>query len=221
MRQTVAASSYYVAVGRCGYVPPEELRLRLTHHERDSDKYHAVRAMLNDLLKLADHYLTWRRRECLASFETAEKKLHHCHGTGQYLGALRHSCQTPKTIPVVFHNGGGYDFHFLLRYIATMGSPVSRAPREELGEDSDNDGTESEASEPEMAKAAPNVFPTSLASMIDDLRACTHKQLPELFPLMASLHPELQLRTQTTRLPFTSSPTSRPTRTCGPPSWAG
>ena len=30
------------------------------------------------------------------------------------------------------------------------------------------------------------------ASMIDDLRACTHKQLPELFPLMASLHPELQ-----------------------------
>ena len=34
-------------------------------------------------------------------------------------------------------------------------------------------------------------------SMIDDLRACTHKQLPELFPLMASLHPELQLRTPT------------------------
>ena len=276
-RQTVAASSCYVAVGRCGYVPPEELRLRLTHHERDSDKYHAVRAMLDDLLKLADHYLTWRRRtrpvsmtrreelehraathcrECLASFETAEKKLHHCHGTGQYLGALCHSCniaaQTPKTIPVVFHNGGGYDFHFLLRYITTMGSPVSRAPREELGEDSDDEGSESEASEPErrMAKAAPkpkakaapkpltgwcalhkqgdyshlclrvlcksgekclqmswgplrfvdsmNVFPTSLASMIDDLRACTHKQLPELFPLMASLHPELQLRTRRT-----------------------
>ena len=43
-RQTVAASSCYVAVGRC-YAPPEELRLRL------SDKYHAVRAMLNDLLK--------------------------------------------------------------------------------------------------------------------------------------------------------------------------
>ena len=53
--------------------------------------------------------------------------------------------QTPKTIPVVFHNGGGYDFHFLLRYIATMGSPVCRAPREELGKDSDNEGTESKA----------------------------------------------------------------------------
>ena len=79
--------------------------------------------------------------------------------------SLCHSCniaaQTPKTIPVVFHNGGGYDFHFLLRYIATMGSPVSRAPREELGKDSDNEGTESEAEGSEverpmpMAKAAP------------------------------------------------------------------
>ena len=40
------------------------------------------------------------------------------------------------------------------------------------------------------------IAPTSLASMIDDFRACTHK-LPELFPLMASLHPELQLHTLT------------------------
>ena len=40
------------------------------------------------------------------------------------------------------------------------------------------------------------------ASMIDDLRACTHKQLPELFPLMASLHPELQLRTLTDSPPL-------------------
>ena len=163
-RQTVAASSCYVAVGR------------------DSDKYHAVRATLDDLLKLADHYLSWRRRtrpvsmtrreelehraathcrECLASFETAEKKLHHCHGTGQYLGALRHSCniaaQTPKTIPAVFHNGGGYDFHFLLRYIATMGSPVSRAPREELGEDRDDEGSESEAEGSEPERPMPHV----------------------------------------------------------------
>ena len=145
-----------------------------------------------------------------------------------------------------------------------MGSPVSRAPREELGEDSDNDATESKAegeeegsdstSERPMAKAAPkpkaapkakaapkplsgwcalqaaikqgdyshlclrvlcklggkclqmswgplrfvdsmNVFPTSLASMIDDLR----------FPLMASLHPELQQRT-----PTDSPPQRRP-----------
>ena len=168
-RQTVAASSCYVAVGRCGYVPTEELRLNLTHHERDSDKYHAVRAMLNWRRRTRPVSMTRREelehraathcRECLASFETAEKKLHHCHGTGQYLGALCHSCniaaQTPKTIPVVFHNGGGYDFRFLLRYIATMGSPVSRAPREELGEDSDNDGTESDEEGSESERPMP------------------------------------------------------------------
>ena len=75
------------------------------------------------------------------------------------------AAQTPKTIPVIFHNGGSYDFHFLLRYIATMGSPVCRAPRKELGEDSDNDGAESKAEGDQegskserpmpMAKAAP------------------------------------------------------------------
>ena len=126
-----------------------------------------------------EHRAATHCRECLASFETTEKKLHHCHSTGQYLGALCHSAQTPKTIPVVFHNGGGYDFHFLLRYIATMGSPVSRAPREELGEDSDNEGSESEAegsgSEPErpMPKAAPKPKAKAAPKPLTGCRATT------------------------------------------------
>ena len=45
-----------------------------------------------------------------------------------------------------------------------------------------------------------NVFPTSLASMIDDVRACTHKQLPKLFPLMASLYPNQAAAAHTDRL---------------------
>ena len=45
-RQTVAASSCCVAVGRCGYVPPEEAHApRAGQH-----KYNAVRTMLNNLL---------------------------------------------------------------------------------------------------------------------------------------------------------------------------
>ena len=38
------------------------------------------------------------------------------------------SAQTPKTIRVVFHNGR-LRLHFLLRYIATMGSPAGRVAR--------------------------------------------------------------------------------------------
>ena len=264
--------------------PHSAMRLRATRGaeaeahapQRDSDKYHAVRAMLNDLLKLADHYLTWRRRpvsmtrreelehraathcrECLTSFETAEKKLHHCHGTGQYLGALCHSCniaaQTPKTIPVVFHNGGGYDFHFLLRYIDGLSCQQGAARRARRGQrrrghrergrrkrareaHAHGQGRAKGQGQGQGRAKAPHRLvraikqgdyshlclrvlyksgekclqmswgPTSsLASMIDDLRACTHKQLPELFPLMASLHPELQLRT-----PTDSPPQRRP-----------
>ena len=275
-RQTTVASSCYVAVGRCGE-PPEELRLRLARHERGSGKFHVVRTMLDDLLKLAAHYLQWRQRclparftleeelaherarhcrECLRSFAAVAKKLHHCHGTGRYLGALCHSCniaaQTPKSVPVVFHNGGGYDFHFLLRYIASRGSPVRRVRQDEeesSGSDSDSDSSDSDSSSEDAAQPkakakakakaralggwhaaqaalqqgdyshlrlsvlsksgekclqlcwgplrfvdSMNVFPTSLANMIDDLRACAagHRSLPELFPLMASHHPELR-----------------------------
>ena len=174
------ASSCYVAVGRCGYEPPKELRLRLARHERGSGKFHVVRTMLDDRLKLAAHYLQWRQRclparltleeelaherarhcrECLRSFAAVAKKLHHCHGAGRYLGALCHSCniaaQTPKSVPVVFHNGGGYDFHFLLRYIAFRGSPVRRVRQDEeesSGSDSDSDSSDSDAAQPK-AKA--------------------------------------------------------------------
>ena len=134
-------------------MPPEELRLRLTHHERDSDKYHAVRAMLNNLLKLADHShletpnsagqhdpVGGAGAQSRHSLQEVPRVLLHRHGAGQCLGALCHSCniaaQTPKTIPVVFRNGGGYDFHFL------------------LGEDSDNEHQEQGRRKRQQAREA-------------------------------------------------------------------
>ena len=40
----------------------------------------------------------------------------HCHYTGKYRGAAHNICnlryKVPKEIPVVFHNGSTYDYHY-------------------------------------------------------------------------------------------------------------
>ena len=42
----------------------------------------------------------------------------HCHCTGKYRGAAHDICnlryKTPKEIPVKFHNGSTYDYHFIV-----------------------------------------------------------------------------------------------------------
>ena len=46
----------------------------------------------------------------------------HCHFTGKYRGAAHCICnlryKTPKEIPVVFHNGSTYDYHFIIKELA-------------------------------------------------------------------------------------------------------
>ena len=48
-------------------------------------------------------------------------KSDHCHYTGKY-GAAHSICnlryKTPKEIPVVFHNGSTYDYHFIIKQLA-------------------------------------------------------------------------------------------------------
>ena len=46
----------------------------------------------------------------------------HCHNTGEYRGAA-HSicnlkCRVPKKVPLVFHNGSNYDYHFIIKELA-------------------------------------------------------------------------------------------------------
>ena len=46
----------------------------------------------------------------------------HCHHTGEYRGAM-HSISNlkysvPKKIPIVFHNGSNYDYHFIIKELA-------------------------------------------------------------------------------------------------------
>ena len=60
---------------------------------------------------------------CKKEFDTIDKKHHevrdHCHYTGKYRGTAHNICnlryKVPKEIPVVFHNGSTYDYHFIIK----------------------------------------------------------------------------------------------------------
>ena len=62
---------------------------------------------------------------CKKRFSTDDnnKKYHkvrdHCNYTGKYRGAAHDICnlryKIPKEIPVVFHNGSTYDYHFIIK----------------------------------------------------------------------------------------------------------
>ena len=46
----------------------------------------------------------------------------HCHYTGKYRGAAYKICNlmynTPRKIPVLFHSGSSYDYHFIIKGLA-------------------------------------------------------------------------------------------------------
>ena len=60
---------------------------------------------------------------CEKEFDTIDKKNYkvrdHCHYTGKYRGAAHNVCnliyKVPKEVPVVFHNGSTYDYHFIIK----------------------------------------------------------------------------------------------------------
>ena len=60
---------------------------------------------------------------CKKEFDKSDKKHHkvrdHCHYTGKYRGAAHNICnlryKVPKEIPIGFHNGSTYDYHFIIK----------------------------------------------------------------------------------------------------------
>ena len=60
---------------------------------------------------------------CKKEFDISNKKYHkvrdHCHYSGKYRGAAYNICnlryKVPKEIPIVFHNGSTYDYHFIIK----------------------------------------------------------------------------------------------------------
>ena len=55
-------------------------------------------------------------------FKQMQKVRDHCHYTGKYRGAAHSICnlryKIPKEIPVVFHNGSTYYYHFIIKQLA-------------------------------------------------------------------------------------------------------
>ena len=60
---------------------------------------------------------------CKKEFSNNEKNnykvMDHCHYTGKYRGAAHNicnlRCKVSKEIPIVFHNGSIYDYHFIIK----------------------------------------------------------------------------------------------------------
>ena len=77
----------------------------LTHEENDSYKNQKV-------CYICKHRFT----------NDNEKVRDHCHFTGKYRGAAHNNCnmnyKVSKEIPVVFHNGSKYDYHFIIIELA-------------------------------------------------------------------------------------------------------
>ena len=55
-------------------------------------------------------------------FGKMQKVRDYCHYTGKYRGAAHSNCnlnyKIPNEIPVVFHNGTTYDYHFIIKQLA-------------------------------------------------------------------------------------------------------
>ena len=52
-------------------------------------------------------------------FKLYDKVRGHCHYTEKFRGAAHSICnlkyKAPKEIPVIFHNGSTYDYHFIIK----------------------------------------------------------------------------------------------------------
>ena len=75
--------------------------------------------------------------ECFACGEElgSDKVRDHCHYTGKYRGALHLKCslrlRKTRTIPVLFHNLSGYDFHLFVKRLADSSGRVECIPENE------------------------------------------------------------------------------------------
>ena len=120
------------------------------------------------------------------AFKLYHKVRDHCHYTGKFRGAAHSICnlryKTPKEIPVVFHNGSTYDYHFIINKLAKE----FYGQLECLGENTEKYITFSVPIKKELAKTITyklkfigsfRLMSTSLSSLADNLSEIYSKKL--------------------------------------------
>ena len=86
----------------------------LTKEQQDSYQIAKICYICKE--KLENKYLKYKKYR---------KVRDHCHYTGEYRGAAHSiACNSkysvPKIIPIVFHNGSNYDYHFIIKKLAEL-----------------------------------------------------------------------------------------------------
>ena len=244
--QHTVASAAFLAVCHNGYQVSEEDRCYLTVAEAGDHKFAVVERFLRKALMVAQDYVEWKKttnvmpipsteqwerhqqathcQRCNVSFiENHSKRMkvcHHRHGTGQYIEAVCASCnkgiRQPFCVPLVMHNGGNYDFKFLLRAISAL-----RGGNTETTAVPDGDELIHEAQDVgeavDFAKLkftvlfksgekmlqfqlgnllftdSVNFYKQSLGDLMDELKkSAQNGDLASIFPNIAAVHPDLQ-----------------------------
>ena len=155
--QNRVAAVGYAAVGMCGYNPPDSHRLCMIHAQEGEHECAVVVKFLVAMIDLSKDFKDWRTnrqmelvwkpgeqeshdraavcRECSRTFRAGSagrgKVAHQLHGSGAFAGSLCQDCNkaahNPTSICICFHNGGRYDFHFVLRAFAKFKAEARKA----------------------------------------------------------------------------------------------
>ena len=135
------APSGYSLFTHCSF---DEEKDKLTHYRGEN----SMKKFCKDLRKHATKIINYKKKEmmllteeekrnhnkqkvcyiCKKGFTTHDSNKEyyevkdHCHYTGKYRVAAHNICnlryKIPKEIPIVFHNGSTYDYHFIIKHLA-------------------------------------------------------------------------------------------------------
>ncbi|CAE7661755.1 unnamed protein product, partial [Symbiodinium necroappetens] len=245
--QRNVASAAFMAVTRNGFEVDQADKIFVTHAEIGEHRFAVVERFLRKSLALAKSYKAWaeqtnvmakptdlqwrhhqeavRCERCNIAFREGDsrrmKVCHHRHGTGEYLEALCATCnkgiRQPPCVPVFFHNGGSFDFGFLIRAIAYLrGGGSTGQPQEVMVEDEQLPATEDLDEEADFSKLtfqvlfksgekllqfrfgnlvfrdSMNFYKQGLGDLISELKKTAPQgNASAVFPHVALTHPDL------------------------------